>query len=401
LIRLCKRCLYPANHPLGLGFDGEGICNGCRVHEEKDQLDWGEREQMLARLLAGYRGRTRGRHDCIVPISGGRDSFFIVHLVRKVYGLNPLLVVYNRHYNSRAGIYNIARLRTVLGCDIITLTLAPDLVRRVMRATLAALGSFHWQAIAGQTVFPVQQAARLKIPLIIWGAHQGLEQVGMYSHRDEVEMTRRYRREHDLMGLEAEDLIDRDGLAEADLKPFFYPGDSALRRGGVRGIYLGNYIRWDSKAQHERMLDLYDYYTGPLPRAFDTYNDIDDLHFTGAHDVIKLRKHGYGKVTDDACREIRFGRMTREQGFDLAKAYQHRQAADFPALSGFIDLSEQEILAQGDRHATAAPPTAPAAPCSGPKPGDIPGCVFRTNIPADFEGPAQSEQLLTRGYARE
>jgi N-acetyl sugar amidotransferase len=401
LIRLCKRCLYPANHPLGIAFDAEGVCSGCRVHEEKDGLDWGEREQMLARLLAGYRGRSRGRHDCIVPISGGRDSFFIVHLVRKVYGLNPLLVVYNRHYNSRAGIYNIARLRTAFGCDIVTLTLAPDLVRRVMRATLAARGSFHWQAIAGQTVFPVQQAVRLKIPLIIWGAHQGLEQVGMYSHRDEVEMTRRYRREHDLMGLEAEDLVDRNGLAESDLKPFFYPGDGALRRGGVRGIYLGNYIRWDSKAQHEGMLDLYHYYTGPLPRTFDTYNDIDDLHFTGAHDVIKLRKHGYGKVTDDACREIRFGRMTREQGSDLARAYQHRKAADFPALSGFLGLSEQEVLAQDGRHETAAPPVAPATPCSGPKPGDIPTCVFRTNVPSDFEGPAPSEQLLTRGYARE
>lgn len=401
MIRLCKRCLYPANHPLGLAFDAEGICSGCRVHEEKDRLDWGEREQMLTPLLSGYRGRSRGRHDCIVPISGGRDSFFIVHLVRKVYGLNPLLVVYNRHYNSRGGTYNIARLRTVFGCDIVTLTLAPDLVRRVMRATLAARGSFHWQAIAGQTVFPVQQAVRLKIPLIIWGAHQGLEQVGMYSHRDEVEMTRRYRREHDLMSLEAEDLVDRDGLAEADLKPFFYPGDDALRRGGVRGIYLGNYIRWDSKPQHERMIDLYDYYAGPLPRTFDTYNDIDDLHFTGAHDVIKLRKHGYGKVTDDACREIRFGRLTRQQGLDLVQAHQHKEAPDLSALCDFLGLSEREILAQVDRHATAAPPTARVIPCSGPKPGNVPTCAFRTNTPLDFDGAAQTVQLLTRGYARE
>jgi N-acetyl sugar amidotransferase len=401
LIRLCRRCLYPSNHPLGLAFDPEGVCSGCRVHEEKDGLDWTEREELLARLLAGYRGRARGRHDCIVPVSGGRDSFFIVHLVRKVYGLNPLLVVYNRHYNSRAGIYNIARLRTVFGCDIVTLTLAPDLIRRVMQATLAARGSFHWPAIAGHTVFPVQQAVNLKIPLIIWGAHQGLEQVGMYSHRDEVEMTRRYRREHDLMGLEAEDLVDRDGLAEADLKPFFYPADSALRRGGVRGIYLGNYIRWDSKAHHERMIDLYSYFTGPLPRTFDTYNDIDDLHFTGAHDVIKFRKHGYSKVTDDACREIRFGRLTREQGLDLARAYQHREPSNFSALCSFLGLSEQEILAQADRYSTAAPHILPATPCSGRKPPEVPTCVFGTNRPVDFDGPAQSEQLLTRGYARE
>jgi N-acetyl sugar amidotransferase len=400
-MQFCRRCLYPANHPLGIAFDTEGVCTGCRVHEEKDRLDWKTRESELAQLLGGYRGRTRGRHDCIVPISGGRDSFFIVHLVRKVYGLNPLLVVYNRHYNSRAGIYNIERLRTVFGCDIVTLTLAPELVKRVMRATLAERGSFHWHALAGQTAFPVQQAVRLKIPLVIWGAHQGLEQVGMFSHLDDVEMTRRYRREHDLMGLEAEDMVDRGGVSEADLQPFFYPSDSELLRGGVRGIYLGNYIRWDSKAQHERMIDLYDYYAGPLARTFDTYNDIDDLHFTGAHDVIKLRKRGYGKVTDDACREIRFGRLTREQGLRQAQAYQHVPPADFAALSDFVGLSECDILAQVDRHA-AAGVTYSTEPSTGAKAVKIASCAFRTHIPAgEFPVQPESGQLLTRGYAKE
>jgi N-acetyl sugar amidotransferase len=401
LIHHCRRCLYPSSHPLGISFDADGICSGCRVHEEKDALDWTERQAKLARLLAAYRGRTRARHDCIVPITGGRDSFFIVHQVRKVHGLNPLLVVYNRHYNSRAGIYNIARLRTVFGCDIVTLTLAPDLVRRVMRATLAMRGSFHWHALAGHTVFPVQQAVNLNIPLVIWGAQQGLEQVGMFSHCDEVEMTRRYRHEHDLMGLEAEAMVDREGLSEADLKPFFYPRDAALRRSGVRGVYLGNYIRWDTKAQHERMVELYNYYMGPLPRTFDTYNDIDDLHFTGAHDAIKIRKHGYGKATDDACREIRYGRLTRQQGLDLVRAHQNRAAPNFSDLTGFVGLSEQEILAQVDRHAGAAPFTASAGPCSGSKQADVQGFTFRSNTPSDFDGPAQREQLLTKGYARE
>lgn len=395
----CRRCLYPANHPLGITFDAEGICSGCRVHEEKDRLDWTERELVLAQLLGGYRGRSRGRHDCIVPVSGGRDSFFIVHLVRKVYGLNPLLVVYNRHYNTRAGIYNIERLRTVFGCDIITLTLAPELVKRVMRATLARRGSFHWHALAGHTAFPVQQAVRLKIPLVIWGAQQGLEQVGMFSHLDEVEMTRRYRLEHDLMGLEAEDMVDKAGASEADVKPFFYPTDGELRRAGVRGIYLGNYVRWDSKAQHERMLEHYNYYAGPLTRTFDTYNDIDDMHFTGAHDVIKLRKHGYGRATDDACREIRFGRLTREQGMRLANAYQQVPATDFAALADFIGLSEQEILAKADRCRTV-PEIRLAAPCDANESGDL-TISFRTNIPADFSGRPLDQQLLTRGYARE
>ena len=150
----------------------------------------------------------------------------------------------------------------------------------------------------------------------------------MFSHLDEVEMSRRYRREHDLMGYEAEDLIDRHGLTENDLRPLFYPQDADLRRVGVRGIYLGNYIRWDSKAQHERMVADYDYYMGNLPRTFDTYNDVDCRHYAGIHDVIKFRKLGYGKALDHACREIRFGRLARAEGLALAEQYQDRAAPD-------------------------------------------------------------------------
>jgi N-acetyl sugar amidotransferase len=410
-MRFCRRCLYPENHPFGISFDAEGICTGCRIHEEKDHLDWTLREQQLRTILEGYRGRQRARHDCIIPVSGGRDSFFIVHLVKEVYGLNPLLVTYNRHYNSRAGIYNIARLRTALGCDIETLTLRPSLVKRVMRATLAERGSFHWHTLAGHTVFPVQVAVQTGIPLIIWGAHQALDQVGMFSHMDEVEMTRRYRREHDLMGMEAEDLVDLQGLAENDLRPLFYPQDAELRRVGVRGVYLGNYIRWDTKAQHERMVCAYDYYMGGLARTFDTYNDVDCTHYAGLHDVIKVRKLGYGKATDHACREIRFGRLTRHEGLALAKRYQEHPAPDTADLFAFIDVPEADVLAQVDRHRDPRAWTKTAAgylPVASPRDisyaVDVPhqgGSDFMTNMPPDFEGPATARQLLTKGYLAE
>jgi N-acetyl sugar amidotransferase len=411
-MQVCRRCLYPANHPLGIAFDAEGICTGCRVHEEKDRLDWREREERLVRIFDAYRGRTRGRHDCIVPVTGARDSFFIVHLVRKVYRLNPLLVVYNRHYNTRAGTYNIARLRTVFGCDIHTLTLAPALVKKISRATLQARGSFHWHALAGHTVFPVQMAVSMGIPLIVWGAHQALEQVGMFSHLDEVEMTRRDRREHDLMGLEAEDLAGSHGLSEAELRPFYYPSDAALRRVGVRGIYLGNYIRWDTKAQHERMVELYDYYTGALPRTFDAYNDVDDAHYAGAHDVIKFMKYGYAKATDHASREIRYGRLTRTQGQALVRNYQGRPAPDEAALADFLGLPADEIRSRVDRHRDPRAwvrqnGSGWVLRDSGERASEIAGTAaasaitFRSHVPADFEGPATAPQLLTRGYARE
>ena len=346
----CKRCLYPANHPLNITFDEQGVCSGCRVHEEKDALDWVERQERLKRIFDEYRTRSRSIHDCIIPVSGGRDSHFIVHVVKNVFGMHPLLVTYNKHYNTRMGIRNLAYLRTLLGCDIMQQTLSPERVKRVTRATVATLGSMYWHCLAGQTVFPVQVAVKFKIPLIVWGAHQGVDQVGMFSHTDEVEMTRKYRKEHDLMGVEAEDLLrERPELTPEDLGPFLYPHDKELEMVGVRGIYLNNYVRWDSKAQHEEMIRLYGYETMAQQRTFDTYNDVDCFHYSGLHDCIKFRKYGYGKVTDHACREIRLKRMTREEGIEMVRRRQEAPPGDLPLFLEWLGMSESELWGHVDR----------------------------------------------------
>ena len=323
-MKYCKRCLYPENHPLNIVIDEEGVCSGCRVHEEKDELDWDERSKKLENILNSYKNKTGNNYDCIIPVSGARDSYFIVHTVKNILGMNPLLVTYNKHYNTELGIRNLAYLSTIFDCDLITLTVNPETVKKITRATMRKMGSIYWHVIAGQTVFPVQTAVKLKIPLIIWGCHQGIDQVGMFSHLNEVEMTRKYRKEHDLMGFEAEDLVDvYDHLDKEDLIQYFYPSDDEIERVGVRGIYLNNYIRWDTKAQHEKMIKLYDYETGIQNRTFDNYNNIDCFNYSDTHDYIKWLKFGYGKVTDHASREIRFGRLSREEGIELVKQYQY------------------------------------------------------------------------------
>lgn len=322
MIQYCKRCFYSSAHPLNLTFDEEGVCSGCRVHEEKDELDWDLREKKLEQILISYKNQSGNNYDCIIPVSGARDSYFIVDTVKNKYGMNPLLVTYNKHYNTRVGIRNLAYLKVHFDCDLMTCTVNPETVKKVTKATLRKLGSIYWHCIAGQTVFPVQMAVKLKIPLIIWGAHQGVDQVGMFSHLDEVEMTRKYRKEHDLMGLEAEDLIDSfDGIKEEALVQYYYPDDQKLASVGVRGIYLNNYMRWDSKAQHEKMIQKYGYESFCQNRTFDTYNDIDCFHYSDLHDYIKYLKQGYGKVVDHATRELRLNRLTHEEGLALIQDY--------------------------------------------------------------------------------
>lgn len=350
-MKFCARCLYPEIHPLNITFDNEGVCSGCRIHEEKDSLDWKPRGEKLGKILDGYKNRSGNNYDCVVPVSGARDSHFIVHTLKKVYGMNPLLVTYNKHYNTNIGIRNLAHLRILLDCDLLTLTVQPQKVKKITRATMRRLSSIYWHCLAGQTVFPVQIAVKFKIPLIVWGAHQGVDQVGMFSHLDEVEMTRKYRKEHDLMGLEAEDLIDEfDGVKFEDIVQFQYPDDKELERIGVRGIYLNNYIRWDTKAQHEEMIRLYDYKTIPQTRTFDTYNDVDCFNYSDVHDYIKFLKVGYGKATDHASREIRLRRMTREQGIESVKKYTSNAPKNLDLFLNWMGLNENGFHYIIDQH---------------------------------------------------
>lgn len=340
----CRRCLYAETHPLGLVIDEEGICSGCRIHEEKDELDWVERWQRLQRIVNPYRSRDARNYDCIVPVSGGNDSYFIVHLVKERLGLNPLLVSYNKYFNTPIGIRNLANLRIRFDCDLLIQNVDPRSVKKVTRATLRQFGSMYWPCLAGQTVFPVQTAVRFGIPLIIWGAHQGLEQVGMFSHEHEVEMTRRYRRDHDLLGREADDLLSLfDSLSEGDVWQYRYPDDELLNAVGVRGIYLGNYVRWDPIAQHELMVDRCRYQPSTFGRTFDIYDHVDCWNFMGIHDYLKLVKHGYSKVTDHACREIRHGRLTRQQGRALVERHSKVPPPDVDLFCEWLGIDRQAL----------------------------------------------------------
>jgi N-acetyl sugar amidotransferase len=350
-LSFCNRCLYGSTHPLGLVLDDEGVCSGCRIHEEKDRLDWRPRFEKLRELVEPYRNKSASNYDCIVPVSGAQDSYYIVYLVKEKLGLNPLLVTYNKYFNTPLGIRNLANLRIRFNCDIVHQNVNPTSVKKIVRASLRKLGSIYWPILAGHSVFPVQTAVRFKVPLIIWGAHQGLEQVGMFSHGHEVEMTRRYRKDHDLMGCEADDLLSTfDVLKEEDIWQYRYPSDSDLDCVGVRGIYLGNYVRWDPKAQHEQMMGEFGYMTSDFERTFDCYDYADCFNYMDLHDVLKLYKHGYSKVTDHASREIRFGRISRTQGLALVRHHERRSPKYARQFCEWLGITQRSLDFLMDQH---------------------------------------------------
>jgi len=310
MTKQCKKCLYTDDHPLNLFIDDEGICSGCRVHEEKYKIDWEEKEKQLFNLIKKYKN-FNNNYDCIVPVSGSADSFFIVDYVVNKLNLNPLLVSYNNHSINKLGWQNLAILKTIFNLDHITKTTSPDDVKAITRLTMNKFSSIYWHIHAGKTVFPVQVAKHLEIPLIIWGENEATEQVGMYSYDSNIEMSRKYRREHILLGFEAEDLILMNEISEECLEEYIYPDVFEINKYGIRGIYLSNYIKWDNFEQNKSVYQKYKFNIFNHSRTYDPYQNIDCYLYMTLHDVIKYNKCGYSKVLDHLTRDIRHKRINR------------------------------------------------------------------------------------------
>ena len=351
MIKYCKRCLYPSNHPLNLIIDEDGICSGCRVHEEKNIINWEKKRSQFSNIVKEYKSNSGKNYDCIVPVSGASDSYYILHLVKNIYKMNPLVVTYNKQYNTKLGIRNLANLKDKFDVDVLTLTVDPYIVKKITRHTLRVFGSIYWHCIAGQTVFPVQVATRMKVPLIIWGCHQGLDQTGMFSHHDQVEMTRKYRKEHDLLGFEAEDLIeDIDGLTIQDVSQYIYPDNQEITNVGVRGIYLNNFFRWDSKTQHQLMVKKYDYGSYFQNRTYDTYNNSDCWNYNDLHDYIKFIKFGYSKVVDQVCRDIRLCHISRSKAIDIVNNYIFKKPKNSNLFFNWLGITKNAFNYVMDQH---------------------------------------------------
>ena len=346
----CSRCLYPANAKPTIIFDDDGVCSGCRYHESRQSIDWEERQKMLRELLEEHRRKAREKgmpYDCIIPVSGGKDSHFQTYLMKVVYKMNPLLVTFNHCYNTRLSIKNLRNLVSTFGCDLIRFNVNPQTARKLSRYMLKRVGDLTWHYHAGIRTFPFQVAVKYDIPLVVFGEHGFAELTGIVTLEDLVEHTKWSRQEHDMRGLEPHDLINEEsGITEHDIAPYVYPSDEEIERVGVRGIYLSNFYYWDALTHAKKMHREYGFsiHPGLRERTFQLYGKIED-HANEVHDYLKYLKFGYGRATDDASMEIRHGRMTREEGIEMVKKYDHVRPSSLDVYLDFLGITEEEFNA--------------------------------------------------------
>ena len=220
-------------------------------------------------------------------------------------------------------------------------TVGPDTIKEITRQSLKQNGDIYWHVLAGNYTFPVQVATKLNIPLIIWGVNGWLDQVGMFSHFDNVEMTKKVRKEHGLRRLNPSNFLKfSKNLSAKDLQAFTYPSDKQLESSRVRGIYLGNFVFWDSQKQIEHAIKNYNYETISQERTYNTYESIHCWNNAGVHDYIKYLKFGYAKVNDHVARDIRLKRLSRLQGLELIDRYLEKIPSNLQKFLDWIEIDE-------------------------------------------------------------
>jgi N-acetyl sugar amidotransferase len=345
-MKYCTKCVYPSSSAIPLAFDENGICSGCRASLQKVEIDWDKRLNLLKKIVEKYKSKDKSNYDCIIPVSGGKDSYFQTHFVTKVLGLKPLLVTYHGNNYPEVGERNLARMRQVFNVDHIIFKPSEEILKKLNLKCFKMMGDMNWHNHCGIFTYPVQIAVKHKIPLIIWGEHGYTDIGGMYSMNDLIEMTRKYRTEHACRGYDWFDMIDEEiGIKEQDILWAKYPSDDELEEIDVRGIYLGLFVPWDANVHVKQMIKEYGWEPSsePFDRTYRQFSNVDDIHENGVHDYMKFIKFGYGRATDHVCKDIRAGHMTREQGIEMVKKYDSVKPRDLKRWVNYVGITEEEF----------------------------------------------------------
>jgi N-acetyl sugar amidotransferase len=320
-----------------LYIDAQGICCACRSYENRLHVDWEARRRELERILDRYRSKGGSNYDCIVPVSGGKDSHFQTIRMLEM-GMNPLCVTATTDHLSEIGRRNIENLKKQ-GVDYVEVTTNPIVRRKINRLALTQVGDISWPEHVTIFTVPVRIAVQFRVPLIIWGENPQNEYGGPAAAAENNVLTRRWLEEFGgLLGLRVSDLIGQEGIEPKHLIQYTYPSDDELKQVGVTGLFLGYYLPWDGYVNAlYAQAHGFETYHKAVEGSLVNYENLDNVQ-TGIHDYFKFLKYGFGRATDLACLHIRRGRLTRNDALELVKKHDGK----FPWV--YLGVPLEEIL---------------------------------------------------------
>jgi len=345
-VRWCASCVLPDTRP-NLVIGADGICNACKTHASRRDIDWKAREQAFREVVAGAKTRARG-YDCLVPVSGGKDSTWQVVKCLE-YGLTPLTVTWKTPARTTIGQCNLDNLVS-LGVDHIDYQINPKVEARFMLKAFECHGSTAIPMHLALFNIPLSIAVRYGIPLVVWGENSAFE----YGSPDEVTTgfrldgawLRRYGVTH---GTTAADWVG-DDLTAKQLTAYFGPDADQLEAQGINAVFLGYYLPWDpEKTRAVAMARGFQYREGGARTGYYDYADIDD-DFISLHHWMKWYKFGFTRLFDNLSLEIRNGRLSRDQALKIIRErgdeIPHQDIDRFSSFAGitpgkFLEIAER------------------------------------------------------------
>lgn len=367
-VKFCTRCVMSNQRPSStqeyshvsaskketIHFDAEGVCDACRVAEQKQNIDWKTREEELIALCSRFRSRD-GSYDCVVPGSGGKDSFLASHRLKQDFGMHPLTVTWAPHLYTEWGWRNFQRWTA--HADNFLHSPASNTHRLLTRLAVENLFHPFQPFIIGQKSLAPKLAALFNIPLVFYGENEA--EYGNPKESNGALRSTVFYQSDDKLYLGGETLADleRRGLTKADIEPYLPASREALERANVEVHYLGYYLKWHPQSAYYYAVEHGGFECSPerTPGTYSKYNSIDDkvddLHYWTTY-----VKFGIGRATYDAAQEIRSGDITREEGVALVRRFDgeyperfERELCDYLSPTGFSSVTRDYLYDLADR----------------------------------------------------
>jgi len=340
-MRRCTKCILPETFA-GIEFDENGICNVCQSREERRKIDWQTREEEFKAILEECKSRairTNAPYDIVVPFSGGKDSTYTLYTMVKEYGMKPLVVSFNHCFFTEVIKENQEKTLRALAVDHIMFTPNWEIVKKLCAKSFRLTGDFCWHCHCGVYAFPMQIAAKYKIPSVIWGSTD-------YTLEDNIPIDRK-RFETDIsLGVKPEDMV-QDGITLNDLRPWVYPVDEELE--GVISINHGAYEFWDVRKQLgiiKKELG----WRGSIVEGSYANHDKVECKYIGVRDYIKFIRRGYGRSAQLASVDIRDGLMTREGALKVIEEYDGKRPSSLTEFLKDTGMIEEEFMWIAEKH---------------------------------------------------
>ena len=346
-LKSCTNCMMPETYET-FEFDKKGVCNVCNTHKyQKSKIDWDARAKTFEKLVEDFRGK--GDYDCLVPFSGGKDSTYVLYEIVVKHKLKPLVISFDHGFFREQHLKNIEKTLKILGTDYLTFKPNMKIVGKLMLESLKRKGDFCWHCHTGIFAYPMQIAVKFNIPLIVWG-ESSAEYTGYYDF-DETKMEEQDEEAFNKyvnLGINAEDMYGfiKDGIIEErDLTPFKYPKLRDLKKIGFKSIKYGTFINWDPLKQTEIIKKelgwKMDQVEGLAP---EFWMEKIECRVNGIRDWLKYVKRGFGRTAQSVAREIRLGKMTKEEGKILVDKYHAKKPKSLEYFLKIMNISENEFM---------------------------------------------------------